>query len=250
MAKQKGILPLVGSIGGINFYYLNGKAVAREGGGGFTSESVKTKPSMQRVRENGSEFGHCSRVNKEFRKALLAVHNYAKLTFFHRRLMTLFTGLKDLDTVNKRGERRVAKGLESAAGKKMLQGFTYTPDCIPLNAFPFAYSLDWNTATLLFPEVTAEHVIFIKGATHLSLQFGVLDFNFETFEYDLQLAPPLLLVRDFSETSLSLSASNLPASIGTQIAVLGIRYYQEVEGQLYVLNAKNGVGIGVLDVRN
>uniref|UniRef100_UPI00404A21B5 hypothetical protein n=1 Tax=Gelidibacter sp. TaxID=2018083 RepID=UPI00404A21B5 len=57
MAKQKGVFPMVGTIGGVNFYYLNGKPVARAAGGGFNEKAIKTKKSMQRVRENGSEFG-------------------------------------------------------------------------------------------------------------------------------------------------------------------------------------------------
>lgn len=250
MAKQKGILPLVGSIGGINFYYLNGKPVARIAGGGFTRDGIRTKASMQRVRENGSEFGHCSRVNKVFRHAILPVHNFHKFTFFHSRLMTLFTGLKDLDSVNKRGERRVAISLESVVGKNLLKDFTYTPECIPLNVFPIAHSLDWNTGTLHFPEISTEHVLFVKGATHLSLQFGLLDFNFESLEYDLQLAEPLILPKNFLGTNITLGPEYLPTNQGLQIAVLGIRYYQEVEGQLYVLNGKDGVGIGVLGVRD
>jgi len=70
MAKQKGMIPLVGTIGGINFYYLNGKPVARAAGGGFNGKAIKTKSRMQRVLENASEFGHCSKVNKAFRMAL------------------------------------------------------------------------------------------------------------------------------------------------------------------------------------
>ena len=82
MAQQKGIIPLVGTLGGINFYYLNGKAVARTAGGGFNGKAIKTKASMQRVRENVSEFGHCSEVNKAFRQALRPFTRPIPLHFF------------------------------------------------------------------------------------------------------------------------------------------------------------------------
>ena len=62
MAKQKGILPFVGTLGGLNFYYLHGKPIVRQAGGGFNAKDIKNKPSMRRVRENSSEFGHCSEV--------------------------------------------------------------------------------------------------------------------------------------------------------------------------------------------
>ncbi|QDO94395.1 hypothetical protein FNB79_10625 [Formosa sediminum] len=46
MAKQKGILPIVGTIGGFNFYYLDGKPVMRVAGSGFNGEAIKTQASL------------------------------------------------------------------------------------------------------------------------------------------------------------------------------------------------------------
>lgn len=248
MAKQKGIIPLVGTIGGINFYYLNGKPIARMAGGGFNAKAIKTKESMQRVRENGSEFGHCSRVNKVFRRALLPFYDNHKFTFFHSRLMTLFTGLKVLDAVNTRGQRRVAKGLDAVEGKRALMNFNYTPDCQPQLVLPFSYSMDWPTTTFSIPRFDIQPVRFISGATHIAIQFGVLDFNFETFAYQLHLASRLVLAKNDINTSLSLTPTSLPTGLGVQLAVLGIRYYQEIDGVMYLLNAQDGVGIGVVGI--
>ncbi|WP_417238100.1 hypothetical protein [Bizionia sp.] len=248
MAKQKGIIPLVGTIGGINFYYLNGKPVARVAGGGFNGSAIKTKASMRRVRENGSEFGHCSRVNKAYRMALRPFYTQHKFTFFHSRLMTMFTQLKTLDTIHARGERRVANGLTTDLGKQLLQDFNYTPDCVVQQVLPFASSMDWATHTLAFPKFNMTQVSFIPGATHIALQFGILDFNFETLDSALHLATPLVLAKDFTGTSLSLTPNSVPSGLGLQLAVLGVRYYQEVDGLMYLLHATNGVGIGVLGV--
>lgn len=248
MAKQKGIIPLVGTIGGINFYYLYGKPVARKAGGGFNGNDVKTKKSMQRVRENGSEFGNCSRVNKMFRQALRPFYNKHKFTFFHSRLMTLFTGLKALDTENARGERRVDKGVATDAGKHLLRDFRYTPDCVIGQVLPFESTMDWTTHTFQFPKFSMDRVSFIAGATHMALQFGVLDFNFETMSYHLHMATPQMLPKDFVGMGLSMTPTTLPTGVGIQLAVLGIRYYQEVDGEMYLLHAQNGVGIAVVDV--
>lgn len=81
VAKQTGIIPLVGALNGINFYYLNGKAIARKAGGGFNGKAIKTKVSMQRVRENASEFGLCSDVNKAFRTALMPFYKRLVYSF-------------------------------------------------------------------------------------------------------------------------------------------------------------------------
>lgn len=246
MAKQKGIIPLVGTIGGINFYYLNGKPVARRAGGGFNGKSIKTKASMQRVRENSSEFGHCSKVNKVFRKALLSFYKGYRFTHFHSRLMTLFTQLKDLDTVNERGKRVVFEGAKTSQGLTLIQQFDYTPDCHVSTVIPFNFHINVSTFELNISNFDIRKVEFITGATHIELSYGVLDFNFDSLNYKLHMATPLLLDKSFTGTDLHLLLETLPSGIGILLTVLGIRFYQEVDEKLYVLNAKEGVGFEVL----
>lgn len=250
MAKQNGIIPLVGTIGGINFYYLNGKPVARAAGGGFNGDAIRTKKSMERVRENGREFGHCSRVNKAFRQSLRPFYNNYRFPFFHSRLMTLFTQLKGLDAINTRGERCVANGLTTDLGKRLLADFNYTPDCTVQQVLPFTYTMDWASYTLTLPEFDIKLVPFVSGATHIALQFGVLDFHFETLDSALHLASPLVLAKDFAGASLGFTPVTAPTGLGLQLAVMGVRYYQEVDGLLYVLNAREGVGISVFSIKN
>lgn len=248
MAKQKGIIPLVGTIGGINFYYLNGKPVARMAGGGFNGKAIKTKASMQRVRENGSEFGHCSQVNKAFRAALLEFHKGYKFTYFHSRLMRLFTGLKVLDSLNKRGERLVAEGVSTTQGLALLKHFEYTPDCKVPALLPFDHGIDSATFALTFTGFDIKKVGFVTGATHIELTYGVLDFDFEHLNHELYLATPLVLNKSYSGHTVILAPNVGTPAIGTRLCVLAIRFYQEVDGKLYLLNAKNSVGIVVLEV--
>lgn len=248
MAKQKGILKMVGTLGGLNFYYLNGKPVVRKAGGGFNGRAIKSKPSMQRVRENGSEFGHCSRANKAFRQALRPFYLGHRFTFFHSRLMTLFTELKDLDAHHIRGKRCVEEGLATAEGKRLIQDFNYTPDCVARQVLPFDISVEWTANRCLISGISMDAVPFIAGATHLTVQFGILDIDFGTLEYRLCLAAPEVLPKNFSGTELSLAPVSLPSPSGTRLAVLGIRYHQETAGALNPLNGKNAVGIAVVGV--
>lgn len=250
MAKYKSLFTIIGTIWGINFYELLGKPVSRKAGGGFTREAIKTKASMVRVRENNSEFGHCSRLNKVFRQALRPFYVQHKFPLFHSRLMTLFTGLKALDPVNGRGQRLVYRGLELDEGKRSLVRFTYTPDCKPKNVLPFDFEMDWDTYTLTIPKFQMKQVSFISGATHIALQFGVLDFNFKTLDYKLHLADSLVLAKDFAGDSLSFALAETPAGLGLELGVIGIRYYQDIDGELYLLKAKEGVGISVLSVKD
>jgi hypothetical protein len=246
MAKQVGILPLIGTIGGVNFYYLNGKPVARRAGGGFNGKAIKSKRSMQRVRENSHEFGACSRVNKAFREALRPFYKKHRFTHLHSRLMGLFSALKNLDLVSKRGERLVANGVAGADGLAILQRFSYTPDCQVKTVLPFDYVVDSVSYALTISDFDINRVDFINGATHIELTYGVLDFNFSTLDYELHLASALVLDTDFAGASVSLVPDTLPLGIGTELCVFGVRFYQEVDGALYLLNAKDAVGFMVL----
>lgn len=248
MAKQKGIVQLEGTVNDLNFYKLNGKIVVRRAGGGFTSQNIKNHPNMERIRENGSEFGHCSRINKVFRQALLPFYEGHRLTLFHSHLMSLFIPLKNLDSISVRGERRVHNGIATAEGKRLLPDFQYTPDCNPIKVLPFDVLVDWSANSCSISGISIKEVPFITGASHIRIQFGVLDFDFESSEYKLYLAPKEFLSRSFSDTDLTLSVPDVPEQFGTRMAVLGVRYYQEVSGELYPLGGQNAVGIRVCSV--
>jgi hypothetical protein len=58
----------------------------------------------------------------------------------------------------------------------------------------------------------------------------------------------LLLNRPYSGHTVTLTPNVGTPAIGTRLCVLGVRFYQEVDGKLYLLNAKNSVGITVLEV--
>lgn len=246
MAKLKGIVQLDGTIDGLNFYKLNGKIVARRAGGGFNGQAIRTQPNMQRVRENGSEFGHCSRVNKVFRQALHPFYSGHRFSFFHRHLMSLFTSLKNLDSVNIRGERRVHEGIATAEGKRLMQHFRFTPECDPLIVLPFDIAVDWSTHSCSITGISIKQVPFITGATHVEVQFGLLDFDFESLEYRVHMAASEFLDRGFTGTQLTLTPTAVPGVFGTRVAVLGVRYYQDISGQLYPMKGQDSVGIGVV----
>jgi len=246
MAQQKGIIPLDGTLEGINFYYLNGKPIVRKAGGGFNSKAIKTKSSMQRVRENASEFGHCSGVNKAFRYALVPFYEGYTFSHFHSRLMGLFTRLKDLDATHMRGKRRVAQGMAQEDGLRLVSHFDYTPACNVAQVLPFEFGIDSTTYSLTIPNFDISTVGFVEGATHIAIRYGVLDFDFKALDSQLHLATTLVLDRSYAGSTVTLEPTTLPSGLGTALCVLGVRFYQEIDGALYVLNAKESIGIRVL----
>ena len=126
MAKVKGIIQLKGTIGDINFYTRKGVALSRKAGGGFNGKAIKTKDSMVRVRENGSEFKGCMQSVQFFKMGLQPFLFRFKDGSLHERLVSLFTKLKDLDLVSARGSRTVFGGLQNLAGQGLLKNYVLT----------------------------------------------------------------------------------------------------------------------------
>lgn len=241
MAKQTGILSLVGTLDGINFYLRNGKVVARKAGGGFNGELIKKAPSMVRVRENASEFGHCSRVKKVFKDVLFPFFGKRKDGELHGRMMQLFTAIKDFDNVSKRGKRRVDLGLQTLEGKELLSSFKFTALVSPIrkgiyNATSQSYQIESMYDELQFPQ----------GATHLELSYGVVHFDFNTLTASLFLCPVLRVTQQKDANNHTFTPTLLTDPNLTSINVLGYRYIQEVNGGFYALKGESAFGLEIV----
>jgi hypothetical protein len=243
MATQKGIITLVGTIDGINFYIRKGKAVARKAGGGFNGKAIKNKPSMVRVRENNSEFGHCSRVKKEFRIALFPFLTHYKESTLHGRMMQLFQGIKDCDTSSVRGSRKVGLGIVTAAGSALFKEFQFTPHCTMSAVVPMQYSYDAVSCVYSVEDFDISQVRFPKSASYMELQLGVLGVDFELGVYKMFMGSPLGFEKSVYVTDFTLAPTVLPEVGLLRFAFLGVTFYQEINGVKYVLKEDGNVGL-------
>jgi hypothetical protein len=243
MAIQKGILPIEGTLGGVNFYYRKGKAIARKAGGGFNGKAIKTKPNMVRVRENSSEFGNCSKVKSAFRIALSPFLNYYKDGTLHGRMMHLFQEIKKLDAISVRGSRTVGNGILTAEGLNLFKNFTFTPKCNIDVIVPMNRSYDEVSCVYTVADFDIRLVHFPKSATHLELQFGVLGVDFETSFYKLFMATPLVLEKGVEVDAFSMVPDELPGMGLHRFAFIGITFYQELNGVKYILREDGTIGI-------
>ncbi len=243
MATQKGILPIEGTLGGVNFYYRKGKAVARKAGGGFNGKAIKTKPSMVRVRENSSEFGNCSKVKSAFRIALSPFLNYYKDGTLHGRMMHLFQEIKKFDHNSLRGSRTVGRGILTTEGLTLFKNFMFTPKCNIDVIVPMNMSYDFSSCVYDVVDFDITLVRFPKSATHMELQFGVLGIDFETPIYKLFMATPLVLEKGVEVDAFTMAPEELPDSGLHQFAFIGIAFYQELNGVKYILREDGTIGI-------
>lgn len=124
MATYESIIKIKGAVGDLVFYNLNGKNIVRKKSG-FNKTAFKKDPSYEKVRQNSSEFGHCSKVGKIIRASLSASIKEAGDPLLYQKFAKLMTEIKDLDAISERGKRTVGNGLRTETGKKLLREFQF-----------------------------------------------------------------------------------------------------------------------------
>lgn len=122
MATYESVIKITGAVGDLVFYNLNGKNVVRKKSG-FNKTAFKKSPSYEKVRQNSSEFGHCSKIGKVIRKSLDVYIKESGDPLLYQKFAKVMTAIKDLDTISERGKRTVENGLKTEEGRKLLKEF-------------------------------------------------------------------------------------------------------------------------------
>ncbi|MGY5354196.1 hypothetical protein [Wenyingzhuangia sp. IMCC45467] len=238
MAKQTGIIKLKGTIGGISFYKTTDGHLAREKGG-VDAERIKNDPAFQRTRENGSEFGTAGKGGKLLRNAIRILLQNAKDKRVSSRLTTTILKVVKTDTTHVRGERTIQDGTFG-----LLANFEFNING-KLGATLFATfnnALDRATgeATVNIPAFKpTTHIAGPSGTTHFKIVTGVAELDFENESFAFDNDETAILPYDGNDTAIiDLTASAPANSVLPIVQVLGVEFYQEVNGEMYSL--KNG----------
>lgn len=244
MAKVNSIIALKGTVGGLNFYKRKGVLLARTAGGGFNGEAIKTKASMARVRENGSEFKGCMQTVQFFKLGLQPFLGTFKDGTLHQRLVSLFTQIKDLDTIAVRGSRTVFGGLQTTAGQGLLNRYLLTSGSRLEGVLRQPVVFDWASG-LSLPDFEGQRVSFPASATHLSLQIGYLSLDFAQRSFSFHSSDTVSL----SATDAAPVVLPAPAPVAAEGITVGVvlaRFVQEVNGQFYPLKNEQSVVMEVV----
>lgn len=238
MAKQKGIIKLDGTIGGITFYKSQDGYLAREKGG-VPADRIANDPNFQRTRENGAEFGRAGKAGKLLRNSIRAMLQNGSDSRMVSRLTQKMVEVIQEDATNPRGLRNVIDG-----EAELLEGFEFNISGklgTTLYA-PYTSTIDRvaGTLTASIPSFVPLNMIAApNGATHFKIVSAgaEIDFENETFVMDTQATA--VLPWDANATAvISLANAVTANSTHPLFLALGIEFYQEVNGQMYPL--KNG----------
>jgi hypothetical protein len=238
MARQKGIVKLDGTIGGITFYKSQDGYLAREKGG-VEASRIANDPAFARTRENGAEFGRAGKAGKMLRTAFRSLLQNTADPRMVSRLTADFVKVVQADATNDRGQRNVIDG-----EVEMLQGFEFNiKGKLGTTLYaPYTGEIDRAAGTL---EVTIPAFVPINmvaapaGSTHFKIISAGAEVDFENETFKVDSKDSAILAWDAATTAaLTLTNSVTANSTKPLFLVLGIEFYQQVNTQMYSL--KNG----------
>lgn len=248
MAKQAGIIKLKGTIDDVSFYKTADGHLARAKGG-IDRNKILHSPAFARTRENNSEFGRAGKGGKLIRSAIRSLMQNAKDRRVVSRLTTQLLAIIKTDGVNPRGQRTLDEG-----NLNLLEGFDFNSTGKLDTTFFGLYISSFDRVTgeasvALNAFIATEQITAPSGTTHYKLAMAAteLDFVNKTFVYDEKD----LGVLPYDNSQVAAIAINVPLTPNSPypvLMVLGIEFYQEVNGEYYSL--KNGAfnALGVVNI--
>ena len=238
MARQKGIIKLKGTVGGITFYKTQDGHLAREKGG-VDASRIKNDPAFQRTRENGSEFGRAGTAGRVLRTAIRGLLLNSADNRMVSRLTQAMTKVIQADATSIRGERNVIDG-----EAELLDGFEFNiRGKLGTSLYaPFVPTIDRVTGQIkvVIPSfIPANMIAAPSGTTHYKIISAGAEIDFALETYVAPTSASAVLPWGIApSTALTQTNTVTPASTKPLFLMLGIEFYQEVNGTMYPL--KNG----------
>jgi hypothetical protein len=238
MAKQSGIIKLEGTIGDITFYKSQDGLLARAKGG-VDASRIQSDAAFQRTRENGEEFGRAGIAGKILRLAFRSYLQNASDSKMVSRLTKAMMEVIKADATSVRGQRNVLDG-----ELELLTGFDFNIDGKLSSTIFIAYTaaIDRVTGALnvTIPAFSPMNAIASPdGATHLRFVSAgaAIDFEGATFEVVTSQSAEIAIA-EAPVAAVDLVNQLTANSTNPLFLVLGIEFYQQVNGVSYSM--KNG----------
>jgi hypothetical protein len=227
-----------GSIGDITFYKTRDGFIAREKTS-IDAKRIATDPAFQRTRENGAEFGRAGKASKLLRATFKPYFKDCADSRMSSRLTQAMMKVVQADTVSVRGMRNVIDG-----EAELLQGFEFNSRGRLTSTLyaPFAAAIDRVTGEVrvdIEAFVPATMIDAPGGTTHYRIVSAGAEIDFEGEAFVVAGSETAILPYDNVPSAAISQVNTVPAaSTRPLFLVLGVEFYQEINGQMYPL--KNG----------
>lgn len=232
MAKQKGIIRLEGTIGGISFLKTEDGYLAREKTS-VSGDKIRTDPAYIRTRENMSEFGTAGKGVRLIRSAFQEQLQSAKDSKLTSRMQKIMMLVVKADSVSERGQRNISDGELG-----FLQGFEFNRNAELASCcfMPYTSAIDrfTGTCTVDIPSFIPKlRVVPPQGATHFKMIMACSELDFANGIFIKAAAETAVLKWDAIPTALIRLEGVLTAGSAMPFTiVLGIQFFQVVNHTL------------------
>lgn len=259
MARQKGLMKYVGTIGDVRHFKIKGQEGFFAGMvGGPTAEQVKSAPEFERTRENMNEFGGCAKVGKSLRTALSALMGKFTDPQVTGRLTSIMKKINLEDGTEARGYRKV----EVSTQRKYLEGFEFNKNLSISGIFNAPYDVTHTAGRdssdfVVAPFNPSDLISAPSGSTHFRLinALAVLaDFSYNpttgSYEPDdlvnnestiIEYSAYIPLSTAYAGSTITAQLPGTP-TLGANVSVvqcIGIEFFQEVNGNYYPFSSGN-----------
>ena len=259
MARQKGVIKYVGTLGDIRHFKIKGQEGYFAGMvGGPTGDQVLTAPEFERTRENMNEFGACAKAGKSVRTGLSQLMKQISDSQVTGRLTSIMKKINLEDQTEARGYRKI----EISTQRNYLKGFEFNKN----NSFngifnaPFTltHTVGRESGELVVDAFNPMNLISApSGTTHFRLLTSlsvVSDFEYiaTTNSYDpmdpelnevnnIQYSDFLDLYEPVPATTVvaTLPGAVVPTANVTVLQCIGIEFYQQVGPNYYLFSSGN-----------
>ncbi len=263
MARQKGHIKYVGTLGEVRHFKIKGNEGYFAGlKGGPSAEQIKNDPGFIRTRENMSEFAACANAGKSVRVGLSSLMKQMSDSQLTGRLTAIMKKINIEDGSEARGQRAVLISQQP----QYLKGLDFNRN-ISFNGIfnaPFTFTPDPSRieSTLSIPPFNPLNYLNIpSGASHFRIINAVsvvADFIYNAVTGNYEPSDSILnqisnvAYSDYTpvneETTLIDVTATLPGAptLNVDVSVIGsigIEFYQKVGNNYYLFNAGNALKI-------
>ncbi len=151
---------------------------------GFNKNAFHKSASYEKVRQNSSEFGHCSKIGKIMRQCLEVYIKESDDPLLYQKFAKLMTEIKDLDNASEKGKRTVKSGLATESGMKMLRNFQFGSIQSLENTVTISASL-WDYGLILDKNTVIDEIIIE------TLRIDFKEYRSEHFKQQIFVEKPM-----------------------------------------------------------
>jgi hypothetical protein len=248
MPRVNGVVSFQGTYEDMTFYKKEGKNYVRKKSG-VSKERIANDPNYVRTRENMNEFKQSATSGKLLRLALGSLVFKAKDNKLSSRLLQTMSRIKNLDATSARGQRTVALGLATVAGKVDLTRFDFNANA-PLNSVLFApYELDVPSGKVTITDfIGVEQLQYPEGATHVSFQAAVLAIDFDSSFSEVAYSNTENIAISLTPITFVLTPTAVPGGGAVTMFLLSVAFFQEVNGVQYSLKNEEYSVLNILEI--